>query len=322
MTDRLRMKARLGLGRDRDDIAEDVADSARRWMPSAFTGAHPISIRGLRNVFGDQVIHENLDLDVNRGEIIGVVGGSGTGKSVLMRSIIGLQIPDAGSIDVLGDSITSARDDDDIDIRSRWGVLFQGGALFSTLTVAENVEVPLKEFYPELSPALRREIARYKVMLSGLPANAADKFPSELSGGMKKRAGLARALALDPELLFLDEPTAGLDPIGAAAFDQLTAELQETLGLTVFLITHDLDTLHEICDRVAVLADQHVIAVDSIPNLLKLDHPWIQEYFNGPRGRAAQFSQQVGGRAAEAAQHGAKAIHGAKAMDKPGKREA
>ncbi|MFM5885875.1 MAG: ABC transporter ATP-binding protein [Novosphingobium sp.] len=251
----------------------------------------PIVVEGLRNAFGEHVIHDNLSLKVRRGEIIGVVGGSGTGKSVLMRSIIGLQVPDAGRIDVLGDEITAARDDDDIDIRSRWGVLFQGGALFSTLTVAENVEVPLKEFYPEISDQLLHEIARFKVMLSGLPAEAASKYPSELSGGMRKRAGLARALALDPELLFLDEPTAGLDPIGAAAFDQLTLELQETLGLTVFLITHDLDTLYEICDRVAVLADKRVIAVDTIPNLLKLDHPWIQEYFNGPRGRAAQAAQ-------------------------------
>jgi phospholipid/cholesterol/gamma-HCH transport system ATP-binding protein len=238
------------------------------------------------------VIHEGLSLTVNRGEILGVVGGSGTGKSVLMRSIIGLQIPDAGSITVLGRSITDAQDDDDIDIRSRWGVLFQGGALFSTLTVGENVEVPLKEFYPEIGDTLRHEIARYKVMLSGLPEDTANKYPAELSGGMKKRAGLARALALDPELLFLDEPTAGLDPIGAAAFDRLTRELQETLGLTVFLITHDLDTLYEICDRVAVLADQKVIAVGTIPELLATDHPWIQEYFNGPRGRAAHESQQ------------------------------
>ena len=170
-------------------------------------------------------------------------------------------------------------------------MLFQGGALFSTLTVAENVEVPLREFYPEISDELRHEIARFKVMLSGLPADAAAKYPSELSGGMRKRAGLARALALDPELLFLDEPTAGLDPIGAAAFDALTKELQDTLGLTVFLITHDLDTLHEICDRVAVIADKQVIAVGTIPELLALDHPWIQEYFNGPRGRAATEAQ-------------------------------
>lgn len=260
-------------------------------IPEEFEGDYPIRVRGLVNRFDDHVIHDGLDLDVKRGEIIGVVGGSGTGKSVLMRSIIGLQIPQEGSIEVLGRSITDARDDDDIDIRSQWGVLFQGGALFSTLTVAENVEVPLREFYPEITDELRHEIARYKVLLSGLPANATSKYPSELSGGMKKRAGLARALALDPELLFLDEPTAGLDPIGAAAFDTLIRSLQETLGLTVFLITHDLDTLYEICDRVAVLADKKVIAVGTIPELLALDHPWIQEYFNGPRGRAAKDAQ-------------------------------
>lgn len=261
-------------------------------LPDPFDGKYPIRVRGVRNVFGDHVIHDGLDLDVRRGEILGVVGGSGTGKSVLMRTIIGLQIPDAGEVEVLGDTITDARDDDDIDIRSRWGVLFQGGALFSTLTVAENVEVPLREFYPEISDELRHEIARYKVLLSGLPAEATSKYPSELSGGMKKRAGLARALALDPELLFLDEPTAGLDPIGAAAFDQLILKLQQTLDLTVFLITHDLDTLYEICDRVAVIADKKVIAVGTIPELLALDHPWIQEYFNGPRGRAAQDAQE------------------------------
>ena len=247
----------------------------------------PIRVRGLKNAFGENVIHEHLDLDVRKGEILGVVGGSGTGKSVLMRSIIGLQLPEEGTIEVLGSEITDARDDDDIDIRCRWGILFQGGALFSTLTVAENVEVPLREFYPEIDDELRHEIARYKVLLSGLPAEATSKFPSELSGGMKKRAGLARALALDPELLFLDEPTAGLDPIGAAAFDQLIRSLQQTLGLTVFLITHDLDTLYEICDRVAVIADKRVIAVGSIPELLATDHPWINAYFNGPRGRAA-----------------------------------
>jgi phospholipid/cholesterol/gamma-HCH transport system ATP-binding protein len=192
---------------------------------------------------------------------------------------------------VFGEPILGGDEADSIELRKRWGVLFQGGALFSTLTVAENVEVPLKEFYPEICPDLRHEIARFKVMLSGLPEDAASKYPAELSGGMRKRAGLARALALDPELLFLDEPTAGLDPIGAAAFDRLTKELQETLGLTVFLITHDLDTLYEICDRVAVIAEKKVIAVGTIPELLALDHPWIQEYFNGPRGRAAKTSQ-------------------------------
>ena len=253
----------------------------------------PIVIERLRNSFGEHVIHEGLSLKVRRGEILGVVGGSGTGKSVLMRSIIGLQQPVSGSIKVFGNEIVDGINTaESLDIRPRWGVLFQGGALFSTLTVEENVEVPLRQFYPEISDNLREEIARFKVKISGLPEEASFKYPSELSGGMKKRAGLARALALDPELLFLDEPTAGLDPIGAAAFDQLTRELQETLGLTVFLITHDLDSLFEICDRVAVLADRKVIAVGTIPELLALDHPWIQEYFNGPRGRAAQASQE------------------------------
>ncbi|MDE0879887.1 MAG: ABC transporter ATP-binding protein [Sphingomonas bacterium] len=255
-------------------------------MPRA-TEDFVIDVAGLTNSFGDQVIHENLDLKVRRGEILGVVGGSGTGKSVLMRSIIGLQTPDAGEITVFGEPTIGRDPTDAVNIRKRWGILFQGGALFSTLTVAENVQVPLREFYPELDQALLDEIASYKVVMTGLPANAGPKFPSELSGGMKKRAGLARALALDPELLFLDEPTAGLDPIGAAAFDELTKSLQRTLGLTVFLITHDLDTLYAICDRVAVLADKKVIAVGTIDELLALDHPWIQEYFNGPRGRAA-----------------------------------
>ncbi|MEZ5709355.1 MAG: ABC transporter ATP-binding protein [Blastomonas sp.] len=253
-------------------------------------GEFAIRVRGLRNSFGDQVVHENLSLDVRRGEILGVVGGSGTGKSVLMRSIIGLQHPDEGEIEVMGHAMLDDSTDQ-LAIRSRWGVLFQGGALFSTLTVAENVMVPIREFYPAMERQFRRELALYKIVLSGLPAEAASKYPSELSGGMKKRAGLARALALDPDVLFLDEPTAGLDPIGAAAFDSLTKKLQQTLGYTVFLITHDLDTLHEICDRVAVLADRKVIAVGTIPELLALDHPWIQEYFNGPRGRAALQSR-------------------------------
>lgn len=243
-----------------------------------------ISVRGIRNSFGDQVVHDGLDLDVRKGEIMGVVGGSGTGKSVLMRAIIGLQTPDEGEIHVFGESMIGRSDDEALAIRKRWGVLFQGGALFSTLTVAENVEVPIREYYPNIGAELRDEIAAYKIRMTGLPAEAGPKYPSELSGGMKKRAGLARALALDPDLLFLDEPTTGLDPIGAAAFDEQTRQLQQTLGLTVFLITHDLDTLYSICDRVAVLADKKVIAVGTIDELLATDHPWIQEYFNGPRG--------------------------------------
>jgi phospholipid/cholesterol/gamma-HCH transport system ATP-binding protein len=247
-----------------------------------------IRVSGLTNSFGEQTVHENLELEVRRGEILGVVGGSGTGKSVLMRSIIGLQIPTAGEVTVFGEPTIGRDANEARDIRRRWGVLFQGGALFSTLTVAENVQVPVREYYPNIDRRLLDEIAAYKVAMTGLPAEAGPKYPSELSGGMKKRAGLARSLALDPELLFLDEPTAGLDPISAAAFDELIKSLKETLGLTVFLITHDLDTLHAICDRVAVLADKHVVAVGTIPELLALDHPWIQEYFNGPRGRAAQ----------------------------------
>ena len=273
--------------RDADSQNERIGRHER------FRGENPIVVEGLVNRFGNQTIHDGLDLKVKRGEILGVVGGSGTGKSVLMRSIIGLQPPTEGSIKVFGRSITDADPDEALGIRDRWGVLFQGGALFSTLTVGENVEVPLKQFYPDLSPELMHDIARYKVLLSGLPEEAVGKYPSELSGGMKKRAGFARALSLDPELLFLDEPTAGLDPIGAAAFDQLTLQLKKALGLTVFLITHDLDTLHEICDRVAVLADKKVIAVDTVPNLMELDHDWIQEYFNGPRGRAALTAQAL-----------------------------
>ena len=246
-----------------------------------------IEVRGLSNSFGDQVIHEGLDLDVRRGEILGVVGGSGTGKSVLMRSIIGLQEPGAGDIKVFGESRSERTEEQEMDLRRRWGVLFQGAALFSTLTVAENVQVPIREYYPKLSPQLLDEIASYKIVMSGLPALAGPKYPNELSGGMKKRAGIARALALDPDLLFLDEPTAGLDPIGAAAFDELIRELRDALGLTVFLITHDLDTLYAICDRVAVLADRQVVAIGTIPELLALNHEWIQEYFRGPRGRAA-----------------------------------
>ena len=279
---------------DEDDAGPGSFAEAAEDIPERFTGEHPISIRGLTNCFGDVAIHEDLDLDVNRGEILGVVGGSGTGKSVLMRSIIGLQYPDSGTIEVFGNDITAAEPDEVIGVRNRWGVLFQGGALFSTLTVGENVQVPLKQFYPELSPRLLREISRYKVIMTGLPQEAVAKFPSELSGGMKKRAGLARALALDPELLFLDEPTAGLDPIGAAKFDELLRELADTLGLTVFLITHDLDTLYAICDRVAVLADKKVVAVGTIPELLETEHPWIQEYFNGPRSRAASATHQRG----------------------------
>jgi phospholipid/cholesterol/gamma-HCH transport system ATP-binding protein len=253
-------------------------------------GAEPdnvIEVRGLKNCFGEQVVHEGLDLDLRRGEILGVVGGSGTGKSVLMRSIIGLQKPESGEIRVFGRDMLGASVGESRDIRRRWGVLFQGAALFSTLTVTENVQLPIREYYGRIDQQLMDEIAAYKIAMVGLAEDAGAKFPAELSGGMKKRAGIARALALDPDLMFLDEPTAGLDPIGAAAFDELISQLRDALHLSVFLITHDLDTLYAICDRVAVLADQKVIAVGTIPELLALDHQWIQEYFRGARGRAA-----------------------------------
>ena len=247
-----------------------------------------IRVTGLDNRFGEQVVHEGLDLEVRRGEVLGIVGGSGSGKSVLMRSILGLRTPDAGEIEVLG---VDARSDDPEDrnyIQRRTGVLFQDGALFSSLSVGENVQVPLKEHHRELPDSLRYELALLKVKLAGLPADALDKLPSQLSGGMRKRAGLARALALDPPLLFLDEPTAGLDPIGAAAFDRLVRTLQQALGLTVFLITHDLDTLYAICDRVAVLADRKVVINAPIAEVEQSGHPWIREYFHGPRARAAR----------------------------------
>lgn len=247
-----------------------------------------IAVRGLANRFGDAVIHENLDLDVRHGEILGVVGGSGSGKSVLMRSIIGLKPADAGTVRVLGRQVDGLSANDK-ELTRRWGVMFQGGALFSGLTVAENVQVPLRE-YVDLSPRLMDEIAAYKLAMVGLPADAGPKYPSELSGGMKKRAAIARALALDPRLLFLDEPTAGLDPIAAAGFDTLIRTLARAMDLTVYLITHDLDTLYAICDRIAVIADRRVIATGTIPELRRLDHPWIQEYFDGPRGRAAAAS--------------------------------
>ena len=260
-------------------------------IPSRTTGDDDelaIRVRGLVNRFGSQTVHDGLDLDVRRGEILGVVGGSGTGKSVLMRSLIGLRRPDAGEIEVLG---VDPRSDDPADllhIERNTGVLFQDGALFSSLTVGENVQVPLKEHHPDLPETLRYELALLKVKLAGLPADALDKLPAQLSGGMRKRAGLARALALDPPLLFLDEPTAGLDPIGAAAFDRLTRTLQQALGLTVFLITHDLDTLYRICDRVAVLAERKVVINAPLAEVERFDQPWVQEYFHGPRARAAQ----------------------------------
>ncbi|MFP7569977.1 ABC transporter ATP-binding protein [Marivita sp. S2033] len=245
-----------------------------------------IKIRGVRNQFGTQVVHEDLDLDVYRGEILGVVGGSGTGKSVLLRTITGLQRPREGTVEVLGTDVLNADEDTRQALENRWGVMFQDGALFSSLTVRENVEVPMRPV-TGIDPAIRSALADLKISMVGLPYLAGDKYPSELSGGMRKRAGLARALALDPDIVFLDEPTAGLDPIGASAFDELIQDLSHSLGLTVFLVTHDLDTLHATCDRIAVLAERKVLVTGTMKDMLAVDHPWVHEYFHGPRARAA-----------------------------------
>ncbi|MEM9012132.1 MAG: ABC transporter ATP-binding protein [Pseudomonadota bacterium] len=245
-----------------------------------------IEVRGLRNVFGPTVVHDGLDLDVRRGEVLGIVGGSGTGKSVLLRTIVGLNRPKAGSIRVLGVDVLNAAEAERRQVEQRWGVLFQDGALFSSLTVLQNVEAPMRE-HLSLSTETRRALGNLKISMVGLPSDACGKFPSELSGGMRKRAGLARALALDPEIVFLDEPTAGLDPIGAAAYDELIGQLQRSLGLTVFMVTHDLDSLHAICDRIAVLAEKKVLVTGSMQDMMRVDHPWVHEYFHGPRARAA-----------------------------------
>ena len=248
--------------------------------------APPIEVRGLISRIGDRTIHDNLDLVVNRGDVVGVVGASGTGKSVLLNTIIGLRNAEGGSVMIFGQDIRYARRPQWTAINRRWGVLFQQGALWSNLTVKENVAAPLFEHTDMLKDEID-ELADLKIALAGLPPGAGALKPSELSGGMIKRASLARALALDPELLFLDEPTSGLDPISAAAFDELIRDLADSLDLTVFMITHDLDSLYTITDQVAVLADKKVVAMAPVRELEKSDHPWIQEYFGGPRGRMA-----------------------------------
>lgn len=242
-----------------------------------------IKIRDLVTQFGKLVIHDNLQLDIMRGEIIAIIGGSGSGKSTLLREMILLEKPAAGSIEILGQEILTLSDIQALWLRKVCGVMFQSGALFSSLTVAENIALPLRE-HTRLSTDLIEEMVAFKLALVGLNVEVSAKYPNQLSGGMVKRAAVARALALDPLILFLDEPTAGLDPISAAALDELILQLKHLLGLTIVIITHDLDTLRKVTDRIAVLADQHLIAVEPLTTLVNFDHPWLQEYFHGERG--------------------------------------
>jgi phospholipid/cholesterol/gamma-HCH transport system ATP-binding protein len=250
-----------------------------------------IKVRDLVVGFRDTIILDHLDLDVYRGEILGFVGGSGSGKSVLTRTIIGLLPRRAGTIEVFGTDMLHISDEERTAIERRWGVLFQHGALFSSLTVRENLQFPMRE-YLKLPERLLDELVVAKLEMVGLHADVRDKFPSELSGGMTKRVALARALALDPEIVFLDEPTSGLDPIGAGDFDSLIATLQRTLGLTVFMVTHDLDSLHTVCDRIAVLADKKIIAAGPMETMLQSQHPWLRQYFRGKRARAVMQGAQ------------------------------
>lgn len=247
-----------------------------------------IEVSDLAVGFGERLVMDNLNLNVRRGEILGVVGASGTGKSVLLRTIIGLIRQRRGVVKVFGHDMDKVSPQRRRLIERRWGVLFQHGALFSSLTVKQNIQFPMREYF-KLSETLLDELAMVKLALVGLKPEAAERFPSELSGGMIKRAALARALALDPEIVFLDEPTSGLDPIGAAEFDELIATLQKTLGLTVFMVTHDLDSLAGICDRIAALGDGRVLHEGTLEDLKAQKHPWLQAYFNGPRARASQI---------------------------------
>lgn len=246
-----------------------------------------IEISKVSTRFGDHIVHSELDLEVRRAEIFALVGGSGSGKSTLLREMILLQRPDSGSIRVLGVDLQKLGDADGLALRQRWGVMFQHGGLFGSLTVKENVGLPLRE-HTALADALIDEIAAWKLAMTGLKPEVGAQYPSELSGGMMKRASLARALALDPELLFLDEPTAGLDPDSAGGVDELVCKLRDLFGLTIVMITHDLDLLWQVADRVAVLAEGKVQGIGSMSELSHLDHPAIRQFFDGPRGRAAQ----------------------------------
>jgi phospholipid/cholesterol/gamma-HCH transport system ATP-binding protein len=249
----------------------------------AAPGEVVISVRGVVNRFGTQTVHDGVSFDVHGGEVFGIVGGSGSGKSVLLKTMLGLRMPDAGTVELEGRDITRMSDRELREVKRRYGVTFQHGALFTSLTVNENVILPMVESM-ELEEDTLQSLAELRLRMVGLPVDAGAKFPAQLSGGMIKRAALARALALDPVLLFLDEPTAGLDPIAASAFDDLVLYLRRTLGLTIVMVTHDLDTLVRTCDRVAVLVDRRVI-VDTLEGIVQNEHPWIREYFHGARGR-------------------------------------
>jgi phospholipid/cholesterol/gamma-HCH transport system ATP-binding protein len=254
-----------------------------------------IRVRGLVSRFGTQLVHDGLDMEVQPNEVFGVVGGSGTGKSVLMRTLLGLRAPDAGTVELYGKDVQHLAAVDRSALVRSYGVTFQNGALISSLSVAQNIQLPLREYYPASEQTLD-ELAQLNLALVGLAPDTAKKFPSQLSGGMIKRAALARALALEPKLLFLDEPTAGLDPISAAAFDELLLYLHSQLRLTVIMITHDLDTLFRTCNRVGVIVDGRMIT-DTLDGMLKNQNPWIHEYFHGPRGRAAGTLAEAAGTA-------------------------
>ncbi|MGB6230462.1 MAG: ATP-binding cassette domain-containing protein [Litorimonas sp.] len=254
-------------------------------MGSASQDTPLLEARGILTQFGPNVIHENLDFALHRGEIVGLVGGSGTGKSVLMNTLLGLKEPEGGELFYFGKKRSDLTNAEEMRLKNEIGVLFQGGALFSSLTVRQNIMVPLQE-HLDMPRELMRELCDMKIHLVGLPPESAILYPSDLSGGMKKRAGLARSLAMDPQILFLDEPTAGLDPIGAHAFDTLILRLREAMDLTVLMVTHDLDSLYAICDRVAVLVDKKIGVYDGLDQVAQYDHPWVRDYFGGPRARA------------------------------------
>ncbi len=244
-----------------------------------------IALEGISTAFGTHFVHKDLDFTLHKGEIVGLIGGSGTGKSVLLHTILGLNRQREGVIKVFGLDMDKLSVDEQSNVRTYWGMLFQDGALFSSMTVGENIQFPLREF-TTLPKNVMESVARLKLELVGLPQSAFNKYPGELSGGMRKRAGLARAIAMDPQILMLDEPTAGLDPIGAAAFDELILTLHRTMDLTVLMVTHDVDSLYTICSRVAVLSDKRILASGTIDYLMTIDNPWLIDYFQGPRGRA------------------------------------